>query len=344
MTEALNPRRAAILDAVVRNYISTGQPVGSGTVAAALDESLSSATIRNVMAQLERQGYLEQPHTSAGRTPTARGYGAYVGNLMRHGGLQDVDETSIRQQLHTAPPALEALLQQACSMLSEMTQQVGMVLAPPPADTNIRQINLVRVDGGRLLVLFVTDSGLIHSHTISEEEELLESDLEAAAGYLGARFRGRTLRQIRDSIGSDRRRTVERSEALAFRLVRRSLADVIEEAEVWLEGTFHLLDNPELADRDALTSIFEEFEERRQIGRLLTECGSGSQPRVLIGRERLPAALGECALVAASYRSGSQPLGALGILGPARMEYHRTIPMVDAMARATSEMVTELYT
>ena len=134
MSTDLTRRGAAVLDVVVRQFIATGHPAGSATVAEQLSEGISSATVRNVMADLARQGYLTQPHASAGRTPTARGYVAYVRHLTRHGALQRVDEDRMRERLDDAQPEIDAVLQRACSVLSEMTQHVGMVLAPPPAE------------------------------------------------------------------------------------------------------------------------------------------------------------------------------------------------------------------
>ncbi len=343
MTTDLSPRGAAILDVVVRHFIATGQPAGSVTVARQLAEKVSSATVRNAMAELARQGYLTQAHSSAGRTPTAGGYVAYVGHLMLQGDLQPIDEGSIREQLDEAQPALDAVLRRACSVLAEMTQHVGMVLAPPPAEADIRHVELVRLSRDRVSVVFVTTGGRVHARTVAFEEPLANEELEFAARYLRRRSAGRTLRQLRDQ--ADLRRTPgesARGEFLAVRLVQRSLGDAIDQAAVLVEGAFHLLDSPELADRAALPEIFAVVEERSELSRLLAQCGTARGARVLIGRDGLPEVLGGCALVAAGYGSGAQPLGALGVLGPARMHYEQTIPMVTTMARVTSDLVTRL--
>lgn len=345
MTSELTSRAATVLDVVVENFITRGLPVGSATVARQFPVPISPATVRNVMAELERQGYLEQPHTSAGRKPTARGYARYVNKLMREGRLQSVDEGSIRRRLHAAQPEVDSLLHQVCSTLSEMTSLVGVVLTPPPGDTDIRQIELVRLGQKRVLVVFVSGGGVVRAKALVLEEEPDDSDLEAAAGYLARRFVGQTLREARERARSTGpgESAPPRSRALAFRLARRTLGQGIEEAELLIEGTFHLLDSPEIAGGRTLSEIFAAFEEREALGRLLNECGAEFGPRVLIGRDRLPGAFGECALIAAGYSSGSQPVGALGVLGPTRMEYNRTIPMVAAMARATSDRLAELY-
>lgn len=342
MTTDLTPRAAAVLAVVVRHFIATGHPAGSATVAKQLVEGISSATVRNVMAELARQGYLTQPHTSAGRAPTARGYVAYVQHLTRHGDLQRVDENRIRERLDEAQPEIDAVLQRACSVLSEMTQHVGMVLAPPPAEADIRQVELVRVGRDRVSVVFVTTGGRVHARTVVFDEQLAERELEEAAEFLRRRFAGYTLRDLRECVIGQCSKGSSRRELLAVRLVRRSLGEAIDRAAVFVEGAFHLLDSPELAERATLPEIFAACEEHSELSRLLAQCGSESGPRVLIGRDGLPEALRGCALVAAGYRSGTRPFGALGVLGPARMHYERTIPMVATMARVTGDVVTRL--
>lgn len=342
MTKDLTSRGAAVLDVVVRQFIATGRPAGSATVAGLLAEKVSSATVRNAMAELARNGYLTQPHTSAGRTPTARGYVAYVQHLMRHGDLQPVDDRRMRERLDEAQPELDALLQRACSVLSEMTQHVGVVLVPPPAEADIRRVELVRLGRDRVSIVFVTSVGMVHTRTIMFEEELADQVLDAAADYLRRRFTGQTLRQLRERVRMSPPTAASHPEAVALRLVRRSLGDAIDQSAMYVEGAFHLLDSPELAARATLPEIFAAFEERSELSRVLAECGTETGARVLIGRVGLPASLGGCALVAAGYRAGPKPVGALGVLGPARMHYERTIPMVTTMARVTSDMVTRL--
>jgi heat-inducible transcriptional repressor len=338
----LTPRGAAVLDIVVRHFIATGQPVGSATVADQLAESVSSATVRNVMADLARRGYVNQPHTSAGRQPTGRGYIAYVQHLMEHGDLQRVDERRIRAYFEEVQPELDAVLRRACSILADMTQQVGMVLAPAPADADIRHVELVRVGLDRISVVFVTGGGRVHTRTVLFNELLEDRELEEAAAFLRERFSGRTLRQLRDRLVAQQLSGASRPEAIAVRLVRRSLGDAIDQAAVFVEGAFHLLDSPELTERATLPELLAAVEERSELGRLLAACGAEAEPYVLIGRDELPDVLRGCALVAAGYGAGSHSLGALGVLGPARMHYERTIPMVTTMARVTTDVVTRV--
>jgi heat-inducible transcriptional repressor len=185
---------------------------------------------------------------------------------------------------------------------------------------------------------------MVHTRTLKVDEVLTDSDLGAAAEYLAEKFVGRTLREIRDRMSS-------RQESKGSIADQRQWTDIelgaewiegLGQAEVLVEGASRLLDNPELSRAEALSDLFATFEEPTQLGDVLTECGGRYDPSVLIGGEGLPAALGGCTLIAASYMSAGRPVGALGILGPTRMHYDLTIPLVAATARATSEAITEL--
>jgi heat-inducible transcriptional repressor len=345
MSETLSPRSDAVLDLVVENYIGSGQPVGSTSVAAAFAEPISSATIRNVMAELEALGYLFQPHTSAGRVPTEKGYRRYVERLFRQRRLHRIDERSIRRRLSQARLEVGELLHGACSLLSELSNHVGVVLTPRPSRTVVQHIEFIRTGADRALLLFVTQGGMVHTRTIKISEELDDSDLEAAASDLAARFAGRTLGEIRDRLMARRRSEASVSGERQWTVIDLAAQwlDDFGRAEVLVEGASRLLDNPELSRAEVLQNVFATFEEPTQLTDVLAECGGRYDPSVLIGSDSLPAALGGCTLIAASYMSGGSPVGALGVLGPTRMHYEFTIPLVAATARATSEAITELY-
>jgi heat-inducible transcriptional repressor len=278
--------------------------------------------------------------------PTGVGYRLYVERLMREGRLRRIDRRSIRRRLLSASVGIDELLQRTCSLLSELSSHVGIVLAPPPAETEVRHIEFLRISGKRVLLLFVTETGTVHSRTLAVGHEVSDDDLQAAQRYLAKRFAGRTLREIRElmlevtEIGA---LGAEVGRRAARQLGTRWFGPGIERGEVIVEGASRLLDHPDLSEAEGLQSLFEAFEEPSQLGRILSEQRLDSRPRVLIGHERLPEALGGCTLIAASYTSGDRPVGALGVLGPTRMEYSLAIPLVAATARATSEVITELW-
>lgn len=342
MPPDLNERSVHVLDATVEHFIGGGQPVSSATVADRIPEQVSPATVRNVMVDLEEAGYLHQPHTSAGRVPTARGYGRYVKHLVARGKLGPVDEVEIRRRLSVSQPEVGRLLERACALLSEMSRQVGVVLAPPPAEAVIQDVEFVDLGGGRILVVFVGAGGVVHSRTVGLEDQVASRQLAAAGAYFTDRFRGRSLREVSSSVDEGLGQEVTGAhESLALLLGARALDRPIDQGEVLVEGTAHLLENRELTEAGVLQPLFAAVEERTPLGRVLHRCGV-SPPRVMIGEERLPEALRDCTVIAAGYNSAGRPLGAMGILGPTRMEYARAIPVVDAMARATSDMLTKL--
>ena len=260
--------------------------------------------------------------------------------------MRPVDEGKIREELHAAQLEVAGLLHRACALLSEMSCHVGVVLAPSVASTVIRHIEFVRLGIGRVLVVFVTGAGVVHSRAISVDEELSEQLLATAASYMCERFVGRTLgevkRRIRELIGKASP-ALNDAGRLALELGERGLSPAIDRAEVFVEGASRLLESPEFVDAERRQALFATFERPGTLERLLAECEVGMRPAVLIGADRLPAPLDSCTLIAASYSSSGRPLGALGVLGPTRMEYARTIPVVAAMARATSDMISELY-
>lgn len=342
MRQELSERSVNVLDVTVECFIAGGQPVSSATVAEEIPERVSPATVRNVMVELEKAGYLHQPHTSAGRVPTARGYGRYVQHLVARAQLRPVDEGEIRRRLSVTQPEMGRLLERACALLSEMSRQVGVVLAPSPGEAVLQDVEFVDLGGGRVLVIFVGAGGVVHSRAVGLEDEVASRRLTAAGAYFTDRFRGRPLREVRSQVEEGLGREVTGAdESLALLLGARALDRPLGEGEVLVEGAAHLLGNRELAEAGVLQPLFAAVEERTPLGRVLHRCGV-TPPRVMIGEERLPEPLGSCTLIAAGYGSAGRPLGAMGILGPTRMEYARAIPMVDAMARATSDMLTKL--
>lgn len=345
MEPQLNERSQAVLDAVVEGYIVSGEPVSSATVAEALHERVSSATVRNVMAELERSGYLHQPHTSAGRMPTGQGYRSYVGRLLAEDRIVALDEGHLRRRLQEERFEFTEFLQRICGLLVELTDQVGLVLAPALADAVLQHIDFVRLHARRVLVVFVAQRGWVHNQIVAVEEDVGQEVLDRAAGYLMERFRGYTLRDVRERVAQLHRELDERTDAtarLALGLGARSLTADLFRADVLVEGTSRLLGRPELADEGDLRALFEAFERRSGLADLLADCISSPGPRVLVGTDHLPDALGHCTVIAAGYGGGARPLGTLGIIGPRRMQYARAIGAVDALARTASRMMAEM--
>lgn len=337
----LTGRSAAVLDAIVERHIATGGPVGSSAIADQLPETLSSATIRNVMAELERLGFLEQPHTSAGRTPTRAGYTRYVGGLTAVGRVDDLDPDALRLRLETDPIEVRELLRRTCHLLAELSELVGVVSGPAIADTVFQHIDFVALEGNRVLAMVVARSGQVKNRVVALDQPMSQEQLDRSATYLVRRFAGRSLRQVSERVRElvlQAEANLDRCESRAIRLGARSLTQDLDEAEVMVEGAASLLGKPDFDDGGSLQAMIETLEERREL-RGAMESTSNQEVRIFIGSAPLPATLGACSLVAATYWSSGHALGSLAVLGPTRLDYARTIALVEAMARATSDVL-----
>lgn len=340
----LGGRGAAILDAVVERFILTGEPVGSVAIAAGLREKVSSATVRNAMAELERLGYLEHPHTSAGRAPTPQGYRRYVEGLQSGGRIEGIDERHLLDRLDQEQAVdVSQLLHRACRLLAEMSHLVALVSSPPLADTVFQHIDFVALEGDRVLAIVVARSGQVTHRVVAPIEYMNQEQLDRAAEYLVSRFNGRTLRDVAARLQELAERTHERIddyESHAIRLGASSMGPGMERPEVLVEGAASLLSGADLGS--GLQAVMEAIEQRSELAALLGHPGDTGETRVLIGDGTMPAVLNGCAVVTASYRAGGQTLGSVAVLGPTRLPYARAIGLVDSMARVTSALFIKL--
>lgn len=339
-------RHQEILAAVVRIHIATGEPVASATLSRQQRGRLSAATIRNVMAQLEAQGYLHQPHTSAGRVPTAKAYQFYAREAVRHARLAPADQTWIDAHLLNDSVAAEVLLPRASHVLSELVHGIGIVLSVPVARAALEQVRFLRVGERRILVAILTHSGLVRDKLVSVEEGFTQDELDRTATYLNENFVGWTLEAMRAEL--ERRATRERSEyerlaRTAASLCRQSLSDMSETAQLFLEGTANLIAPDTGTSQEELSALLRTLEEKEKLVRLLSAALEQLEPNVQIqiGLEEFSPAIKHFALVSASYGPSRHPLGSLAILGPTRMDYPRAITAVHYVARLFSRVLNE---
>jgi heat-inducible transcriptional repressor len=337
--EPLGARRQEILEAVVRTHITTGEPVGSATIARQTGRMVSSATIRNEMAALEEAGYLRQPHTSAGRLPTAKAYEFYAQEVAGRARLRPADQVWINRRLPVRTDAAE-LLERAPHVLAELLHGVGLVLAPPLTRTELEQVRFVALDDQRVLAILMTRSGLVRDKAIRARERLHPDELNRMSDYINRNFRGWTLEAARREI--ERRAEAERSEFLrrALALCRESFEAEAEAALLHLEGVAHLLEVAD-ASPEELRQLLQAVEEKEQLARFLADCAESPEPplRIWIGLERLGPAMNDFALVGARY-GAAQP-GLLGLLSRTRMDYARAISAVSYVATLFDRALAE---
>lgn len=334
----LSPRDREILRDIIHTHTLSGEPVSSLAVSKHRQHSLSSASIRNVMADLEEQGFLYQPHTSAGRVPTVAAYRLYVGSLMQTCYLSARDRRYIAAELGATSDG-GALMNAVTHLLSELSQQVGVVLTPKVEDTVLKTVDFVPVEGRRVLCVIVSTGGFIDHVLIDTDEEIPRRDLVRVSNYLNDNFAGLELREIRDrllALMAEDRAHVDRWLAQAILLARRAMEGA-QAPEVLVEGTTSLFDQPELKSVASVRRVLDTFADKARLVGMLNSClDSDEGVRVFIGEDNEVTSELDFSLVATTYGIGERSLGTLGILGPARMEYPRIVPLVRYLGETLS--------
>jgi heat-inducible transcriptional repressor len=346
---ALSDRTRRILATLVRSYIETGEPVSSATLAHKAGLNLSSATVRNVLAQLEDMGFVYQPHTSAGRVPTDSGYRFYV-DLLLEGRRAAKDLKGVEARLrHEAgdAPLMDDLLSSTSHVLSEVSKHVGFAIAPPNAQAIFHRIEFVPLSGTRILIVVVASGNQVSQKTVDIGEAVRASELVQAANYLNAEFSGRTLEEVR--VGVVDRLQAERSLydqllGLALRLASTSLENLDRATAVYIDGTSTLLDEVVQASgisAATLRTLLRMVEEKQRLVRMLTEYIDGPGLTVVIGAEHSDPELRPFSLIASTYFDG-RSTGTVGVIGPTRMRYSTAISVVDVAAMAVGRVLRDV--
>lgn len=351
-------RAQAVLAAVIKEHLVTGDAVGSLVLADRFSGTpgWSSATIRNVMGELEEAGLVEQPHTSAGRVPTDQGYRYYVDNILQEARLSRADLRAIDRVFTSSgvdsATSSDRLMENMSHALSELSENVGIVVSPSLAENRLNHIEFVQLSDKRILVVLVTTSNIIHNKIIRLEDNITQEELEQTARYLNTEFSGKSLVTIKAEILE----LMRQEKALYDRLLRNAilLCDMSLEGEesasgdVYVDGASNILSKPDFVDFDRMRELFRTFEEKSRLIKILNECVAREQPstpgdvHVVIGREHQISSMRNCTLITAPYRLGSnEQLGTLGVVGPMRIEYSRIMAMVNYMARVIERRLDE---
>lgn len=355
-------RGQAVLCALINEHLVTGEPVGSRTIAtrAARTAGWSAPTIRNVMIELEEAGLVEQPHTSAGRIPTDKGYRFYVDHMLAqqtdvlNARLSKTDMAAINKLLGISQGELSSapsrLMEKTSHLLSALSQNVGIVVSPSLADNVLQHIEFVHLSDKRILVVLISAPNIVQNKIIQVEDELSQDELERTARYLNAEYGGKSLAAIRAEILELMREEKALYDSLlrnAILLCERSLEgeeDVT--GDVYVDGASNILSKPDFADVERMRELFRTFEEKTRLVKILNECVARDPAmtgvRVVIGREHVAPSMQDCALITASYRIGEgRASGTLGVVGPVRIEYARMIGVVNYVARLVEQLLRE---
>ena len=344
-SKELGIRERQVLEAIIREYVSNGSPVGSKVIADKSAESLSPATIRNCMADLENAGYLKQPHISAGRVPTDKAYRFYVDQIIGSVRISPEVEKYIEQHLASEPMSPERLMSRISRVLAEVSHNVGLVLGPALEEKLLEHVKFVKLPEMRVLAVIISKPDLIENRIVRLEEDVSQEDLDRTANYLNAEFRGWSLATIRLEI-------FKRLEEMKF-LCDQLLSNVAkllmwgalaEETSnpLFVEGTAALLEPAGFEDFAKVRNLLSTFEEKAKLIKILSVCiePRATGVRIFIGDENPAREMQDCAVIMAPYRYRSRVVGALGVVGPKRMEYDRTISLVDYIAHLSSRLLS----
>jgi heat-inducible transcriptional repressor len=338
----LDARKLKILQAIIDDYILTAAPVGSRTISKRSDINLSSATIRNEMSDLEELGYLDQPHTSAGRIPSEKAYRLYVNSIMRSARLSDDEIKFIRQHFSKRLDEVESVVKQTAWVLSDVTRYTSMVLSPRFNTVKLKHIQLVPVTEGKALAVIVTDAGLLKDTIIRIPENVGTSELEQLSRMLTKRLSNRRLDEVSNSLFNELI-----GEFREHRTFLNSITDVLQksavpaERSIELSGTTNILNYPEYSDMDKARSFFTALESKDLLYRMLTRA-SKMEFTVSIGSENEDINIRDCSIVTATYKLSDEPLGTIGVIGPIRMDYAKTLAILGYIGKSLSDILSDM--
>jgi heat-inducible transcriptional repressor len=333
----LSERAQHLLKVLIESYIRDGQPVGSRSLSRDSGMALSSATIRNVMADLESYGFVSSPHTSAGRVPTPKGYRFFIDTLLQVRPLEEAAADQLRTQLSGAEDS-RALVSTASQLLSSVTQMAGLVSLQAAKAASLTHIEFLPLSEQRVLAILVFDDREVQNRVVQLERNFPAEELRRAAAMLNEQFRGRTLEQVRQELIGQLSEMRER--------LNQGMVDTISvaqqlfgggprrnELELVIAGETNLMGYGELGSVEKLRRLFEAFDEKRAILQLLDSSLRGQGVQIFIGQESGFQILDDCSVVTAPYSAANGAVGVIGVIGPTRMAYERVIPVVDLTAK-----------
>lgn len=348
MIESLlkSKRNKQILTDVVRAYVESGEPVSSRAVARSHAEPLSPATVRNVMADLEAAGYLYQPHTSAGRVPTALAYRFFAQQVLEQGTIGDEDRNWIRSELDAATTP-EEMAEKAGHVLAAVSRGLGIIVMPPLSRSVLEHIRFFLLPDGRVVVVLISSGGTTREKIMRPEHGFTQPELDRTVDYLNRHYSGWTLEAIRADLLAKLNSERERYGVLlagALELCDPAVFDSDPSRQVYVEGTAQFASTPELTGAAQLRDLLTAIEEKRKLVALLKGCIETPEPvHIQIGVKEMSAAGEHLSLITAPYSLGDQGQGSLGVLGPMRMEYERAITAVAYVARAFSDTINRSH-
>lgn len=341
--EFLDERAKQILYAVVQSYINKPDPVGSRFIVKKYSLGFSPATVRNIMADLEDLGFLSQPHTSAGRVPTDKGYRFYVDSLPNIGGGNGSDAGMVEflcqftKKLENIRSDINRIFLEVTNALSMMSNYIGVVTPPRAEKTIFNRIDFIRYREDKVVAILLTEEGVIKNKIIGVDSRLTQDDLNRIADYLNAEYSGRTIDEIKNLLV----RKAYREKALWDKLIARAIkiyeqAISFTEDDVYVSGLYDVMNLPDFSDISKIREISRAIKDKHIILKLLDELSNTEGVHVFIGNENPVEEMKNLSVVASTYKEKERPMGVIALIGPTRMDYSKAIYMVDAIAKCIS--------
>lgn len=338
----MDPRKQQVLRAIITDYINTAEPVGSRTIAKKYQLGVSSATIRNEMSDLEEMGFIEQPHTSAGRVPSQKGYRYYVDFLMDQEILSEEDKAMIQHVFAEKLGQLDSLVNDACRILSELSHYTSMMMVAARSTGALEQMQILRINPFQGVLILVTDIGLVHHRVVDFPVPVTEERLREISATLVHKLKGRNIEEVNTTLlkelSGELHKEVEIVDAI-FDMLEEALKGSGEE-KVFLEGALNILNQPEFHDIDRVKDILSFLREDDVIKELLS--GRSREGMTFTIGEELPhGQINQCSMVTCTYSVNGKALGTIGVLGPTRMEYSRTASLLHEIAGKLSKVLED---
>jgi heat-inducible transcriptional repressor len=340
----LTERDKSILSSIIREYVETGEPVGSRIIARKYLHTLSPATVRNGMADLEEMGLLYQPHVSAGRIPTPEAFRYYLNEIMEIRRLPRIEKSMISHHMTQRSGDIKETLKKASELLSSISQNASIVILPKFDTFFFKRIDFIRLNESRIMVVLVSRAGVVYNHIVYGED-IAQHKLDQYANYLNETYADLTIREMRDRLVKEMSNEKARFDTLisqALNLGVTALKGVQDVPDIFIQGKEAVFSKPELADLNRLRDIVKAFEDKGRILTILNRVLEIPGVSVLLGEEMEHIGMDNFSMVASGYYRQNIPLGSLGVIGPIRMDYSRVIPLVGYMAKVLSDLLEDM--
>ena len=342
-TGILREKDRRILNLIVESYLKTGKPISSGYIAQRSPLSVSSATVRNIMSKLEERGFLSQPHTSAGRVPTDKGLRHYVNSLFDEVIIPEKKIDLLSENLVLQKADFHSFLNQVSRTLADYSDNLGFVLSPRISKINLKHVRFIKISEVKVMIILITPSNFVLTEIVQTDSYFTQAELDKASQYINQSFRSKNLHFIRDYLLHELPKYKLKYETIIDKLITLLKAYIYQEErenKIFFQGTPKLLEKHDLFDMENLKSLFQNFEEKAKLAKLLSDFISLDRVKVMIGSELDIPDISDCSLILSHYGYHSQVLGSLGIIGPKRIQYKKIIPLVDCIAKSLSQTIS----